>query len=216
MTHFDVIRLIVLTLALIGYLFLMARLPWVTAALTGLFGLYVMQFYPLRGAYLPYWIAAAFVLLGLFARLHLTGAKRSCAPSTDLQTPKSARGIVVDGANVMYWDGDAALSTLRSVVADLKRRGYAPIVFLDASSRHHLGDRSLDEKAFARALDLPQGDVTVCPAQTQADGFILKYARAEGLPVLSNDRFRDRATQVKGLKLVKGVITKGRPVFEGL
>jgi len=130
---------------------------------------------------------------------------------------KGQKEIVIDGTNVMYWDDNApALSTLRSTVTYLKKRDYLPFVFLDASSRHHLGDRSLDAAGFAHALALHPSRVVVCPAGTEADVFILKFAREHDLPVLSNDRFGDRKQQVRGIKLVKGVFANGKPILDGL
>ena len=123
----------------------------------------------------------------------------------------------VTGGHHLKFDSDGAqMVTLRIVIDALKKKGRTPIVFLDASSRHHLGDKGLNEQGFAKALGVPKSQVMVCPARTEADAFILKYARAEDLPVVSNDMFRDRAAQTKGLKFVKGVIVKGRPIFDGL
>lgn len=89
-------------------------------------------------------------------------------------------------------------------------------MFLDASTRHHLGDKSLNETGFAKALGLTRNQVMVCPAQTEADAFLLKFAKENGFPVVSNDRFGDRAALAKGLKLVKGVMAGGKPVLQGL
>lgn len=124
--------------------------------------------------------------------------------------------VVIDGTNVMYWDGQADLHTLRVVVDKLQSKNLSPHVFLDASSRHHLGDKSLDQHSFAAALGLAPNQVTVCPAQTEADAFLLRFAKENNIPVVSNDRFGDRASLAKGLKLVKGVIAGGKPVLQGL
>jgi Zc3h12a-like Ribonuclease NYN domain len=218
MDQFDVIRLGTVILAFVGYFACLARFGLITLVLTALFGVYLSRFYPLTGIYQPYWIGAAlFVLiLALGARLG-----KSRPPAQDRTAPQDpqpdSNEIVIDGTNVLYWDGEQAeLSTLCIVVDDLRRRGYAPFVFLDASSRHHLNDTSLTEKSFAKALGLPQARVRVCPAKTEADAFILKFAREQALPVVSNDRFGDRHQQTRGLKLVKGIIARGRPIFDGL
>jgi hypothetical protein len=151
---------------------------------------------------------AALVAIGLATRHRL---RRPKAPK------RSARRIVIDGTNVMYWDGGAAkLATLRCVVDDLTKRGFVPVVFLDASSRHHLKDKSLTESGFAKALGLPQKQVMVCPAGTEADEFILKFANQEALPILSNDRFGDRSALAKDIKTIKGVMTDGQPIFDGI
>jgi hypothetical protein len=218
MDQFDVIRLGTVILAFVGFFACLARFGLITLVLTALFGVYLSRFYPLTGIYQPYWIGAAlFVLiLALGARLG-----KSRPPAQDRTAPQDpqpdSKEIVIEGTTVLYWDGEQAeLSTLCIVVDDLRRRGYAPFVFLDASSRHHLNDTSLTEKSFAKALGLPQARVRVCPAKTEADAFILKFAREQTLPVVSNDRFGDRHQQTRGLKLVKGIIARGRPIFDGL
>jgi Zc3h12a-like Ribonuclease NYN domain len=218
MDQFDVIRLGTVVLAFVGYFACLARFGLITLILTALFGAYLSQFYPLTGVYQPYWIGATlFVLiLALGARLGKTGTSAQDRSAPQGPQPDS-KEIVIDGTNVLYWDGEQAeLSALCMVVDDLRRRSYAPFVFLDASSRHHLNDTSMTEKSFAKALGLPQSRVRVCPAKTEADAFILKFAREQSLPVVSNDRFGDRHEQTRGLKLVKGIIARGKPIFEGL
>lgn len=190
------------------------RLWWVLAACLG-YGALLAWVLPLGPLAPALWAAAG---LALLAALYLARRQtRAAAPvAAPRRAKKGAPGIVVDGTNVMFWDGEADLRVLRAVVDHLKARGLAPHVFLDASSRHHLGERELDEGGFARRLGLPKGRVMVCPAGTEADAFLLKFARAEGLAIVSNDRFADRAGQRRGLRLVKGVFAGGRPILEGL
>lgn len=146
-----------------------------------------------------------------------TPKQRVAARRKQPVTPKGdVPSVVIDGTNVMYWDGQADLHTLRVVVDKLQSKNLSPHVFLDASSRHHLGDKSLDQYSFAAALGLAPNQVTVCPAQTEADAFLLRFAKENNIPVVSNDRFGDRASLAKGLKLVKGVIAGGKPVLQGL
>jgi hypothetical protein len=172
---------------------------------------------------LIYWLTAFLTVaaLSLLAWRDKAGRKQLATLGSTAQKKAPKRGvkkeIVIDGTNVMYWDGDGAqISTLRIVVDYLKQKGHAPIVFLDASSRHHLGDKSLNERGFASALGLPKNKVVVCPAKTEADVFILKFAKQQGLPILSNDRFGDRKTQAKDLRIIKGVFIAGRPILDGL
>lgn len=202
----------VLALALIGLVTCLIRWLWVTLLLTLCLVAVVVFLRPAGPFQISIWaVAAGAYLFCLIVALRLR-PKPSIAADR-----KPDRGIVVDGTNVIYWDDQVArLETLKAVVAELKNRGLHPIVFLDASSRHHLKDKSLTEKGFARALKLPQRQVIVCPAGTEADIFILKRAREDSVPILSNDRFGDRAQQLKGLKIVKGVMANGRPNFDGL
>ncbi len=219
MAPIHIIVTIILGLALIGYITCLVRFYWATLIVTMGAVAYLSKEIPVDAETIAYWGAAALTFaIALTIALILKSKNKAHRPAgaTNPITP-SGRRIVIDGTNVMYWDGETAqLETLRSVVDYLKQRDISPIVFLDASSRHHLKDKSLTEKGFARALALPQKQVMVCPAGTEADVFILKFAKNEGLPILSNDRFGDRSNLAKGTKIVKGVITAGRPILDGL
>lgn len=132
-------------------------------------------------------------------------------------TVHARKQIALDGTNILFWrDERAQLVTLTMVVRRLQREGFDPVVFLDASSRHHLGDRSLNEERFAMALGLPANRVMVCPAKTEADAFILEYAGAQKLSVVSNDRFRDRPRERRNIPLVSGHFQGERLVLKGL
>lgn len=158
------------------------------------------------------WIAIG-VLAAVLLAVYLWLRQRSATPSVD----KVRRQIAIDGTNVLFWrDEVAQLRTLRAVVDHLKREGFDPVVFLDASSRHHIGDKSLNEAKFARALGVSQKRVMVCPARTEADAFILHYAGEHRLPVVSNDRFRDRPCEARNIRLVKGRFEGDRPILKGL
>ncbi|KIN75395.1 RNase Zc3h12a domain containing protein [Sulfitobacter noctilucae] len=207
----------VLVLAFIGYVWCLSRGLWLTIALSAALAFQMSRSMPMNAGTLTYWGAAFGVFVTALVVKSLLPVRS--APSIGSADPEPSRKgqqeIVIDGTNVMYWDGEADLRTLRSVVDTLRARKLAPYVFLDASSRHHLGDTSLDKKGFASALGLPRNRVMVCPAKTEADAFILKFAQERQLPVVSNDRFGDRAAQAKGLKLIKGVIAGGKPVLHG-
>ena len=56
----------------------------------------------------------------------------------------------------------------------------------------------------------------VCPARTEADSFILEFAQAQKLPIVSNDRFADRAALAEGLKLIKGGVAGGNLMLHGV
>ena len=142
----------------------------------------------------------------------------SPTPAPSPKAPKAGKAgpdIAVDGTNVLFWDGEADLNTLRLVVDRLRDRGLIPQVFLDASTRHHLNAPALTPKDIATALGLPLAQVTQCPAGTEADAFLIAFAKAEGVPILSNDRFGDRAKQTKGIKRLTGVIANGKVIFNG-
>ena len=129
----------------------------------------------------------------------------------------SQRQIVVDGTNVMFWkDEKAQISTLKTVLKRLRHEGFDPVVYLDASSRHHVGDTSLNARKFGEVLGLAADHLTVVPARTEADAQLLEYARKHKLAVVSNDRFRDRAREARNIKLVKGHFRGQRLVLKNL
>lgn len=104
------------------------------------------------------------------------------------------RWIVVDGSNVMHWkDGTARIEPVVEVIRELNARGYSPGVVFDANAGYKLFGRFLGEVAFANLLHLPVDRVHVVPRGTPADPFILRSARGLGVPVVTNDRYRDWA-----------------------
>ncbi len=236
MTPVEILTPIVLLLAFIGYVWCLSRQFWVSVALTAGLAFYVSRSFQFDPAHLIYWSVAVGVFVAALLVMSLLPKGRSAqtAPAKSVLHKKNQRKVsqttpeqkthrkkdqpevVIDGTNVMYWDGEADLRTLRRVVDMLRAKNLLPYVFLDASSRHHLGDKSLNTVSFAAALGLKKDRVMVCPAQTEADTFILKFAKEHSLPVVSNDRFGDRAAQAKGLKLIKGVIANGKPILHGL
>lgn len=219
MEPIHILSVIILGLAFIGYVACLTRFYWGTLAVTVAAAGYLAAKIPIDTQTIIYWGAAALTIVVALAIVSIgKGYSDTRRTRKSPRQPKqTGRRIVIDGTNVMYWDGDTAqLDTLRSVVDYLKQRDIGPIVFLDASSRHHLKNKSLTEKGFAQALGLSQKQVMVCPAGTEADVFILKFAKREALPILSNDRFGDRSNLAKGIKIVKGVITAGRPILDGL
>lgn len=217
LTPIQILTPVVLALAAFGYVRLLAAALWLTllgtAALAGLLSLS----YPFVAANALGWGGAALLVLGAIVLSRLGRAPAPVAPPGEQIAAKDRQDIAIDGTNVLYWDGEVAeLASLRLVVNALLKRKFAPVVFLDASSRHHLKDKSLTEKDFAKALGLPQNRVMVCPAGTEADAFLLQYAKENDMPVVSNDQFRDRAQIAGKLRLVRGIFANGKPIFEGL
>lgn len=220
MTPIEILTPIILLLAFVGYVFCLSRIMWITLGLTAALAAYFSRGYPFDGTNLFYWGATGGVVLTAWLAAMVL-RRTDSASGTPPQKKKPERkselpGVVIDGTNVMFWDGEADLRTLRAVVDKLRTKNLSPFVFLDASSRHHLGDKSLNQNGFAKALGVKRNQIMVCPAQTEADAFLLKFAKENSMPVVSNDRFGDRAAQAKGLKLIKGVIAGGKPVLQGL
>jgi hypothetical protein len=95
---------------------------------------------------------------------------------------------IVDGSNVAYsTEGQPALvANILRVRAKLLDEGLEPIVVADAALRHQIDDAASYEKL------IETGVVRQAPAGTDADYFILSFARELNASIVSNDRFRDR------------------------
>jgi hypothetical protein len=107
---------------------------------------------------------------------------------------QSGRPIVIDGSNVMHWQGQVpSLAPVAEVVNALIAQGFRPGVVFDANAGYKLVGRYMDDGPLASALGLPADRVLVVPRGKPADPVILETARHLGAPILSNDRFRDWA-----------------------
>ena len=98
------------------------------------------------------------------------------------------RIAIIDGSNVAHaTEGDSArLENILLVREKLLEEGLKPLVVVDAALRHQI-DNSRDFERLVAA-----GDISQAPAGTDADYFILSFARELDALVVSNDRFRDR------------------------
>ncbi len=107
-------------------------------------------------------------------------------------TPAAVTQVIVDGSNVMHWDGGApSLDPVRAVVRNIEAQGMTPGVIFDANAGYKIGDRYMDDEVFAQLLGLPHSNVLVVPKGTSADSFILEAARGMRARIVTNDRFRD-------------------------
>jgi hypothetical protein len=99
--------------------------------------------------------------------------------------------VLVDGSNVAHAsEGEALLDNIRVVCAKLREEGYEPVVVA--------------------------GSIKQAPAGTDADYFILSFARELDASIVSNDRFRDRqkAFPDAAKRLIRYMVVKGEVVFE--
>ncbi len=120
-----------------------------------------------------------------------------------------AKPVIIDGSNVMHWDGGKPrIAVVRSVVDLLKTRGYTPGVVFDANAGYLLTGRYQHDGSLSRALGLPEKNVMVVPKGTPADPMILQVARDMGACVISNDRFRDWDDQFPEIRR-HGVLIRG-------
>jgi hypothetical protein len=118
---------------------------------------------------------------------------------------------LVDGSNVAYSGGDEArLENLKIVVRKLRKEGYDAIVVADAALRHQIDDK----EGYERRVD--EGKIRQAPAGTDADYFLLAFARELDAVIVSNDLFRDRADAFPEARerMIRYMILEQEVVFE--
>ena len=122
---------------------------------------------------------------------------------TPSRTPEPATGnaaapaaeeskiVLIDGSNVAHsTEGEKPLvANLLAVRDKVKEEGLQPIIMADAALRHQIDDQKVYEDM------IESGSVRQAPAGTDADYFILSFARELNAAIVSNDRFRDRLAQ---------------------
>jgi hypothetical protein len=107
---------------------------------------------------------------------------------------KAVPWIVVDGSNVMYWEGEKpSLMTVRRVLQAVDEAGFVPLVWFDANVGYLTQGAYLRPEQLSRMLGLAHGQVLVAPKGTPADPLLLEEAVRLGTRVVTNDRFRDWA-----------------------
>jgi hypothetical protein len=120
--------------------------------------------------------------------------------------------VIIDGSNVAHsTEGDSArLDNIRIVSAKLTEEGYEPVVVVDAALRHQI-----DDKAGYEAM-VEDGRIRQAPAGTDADYFILSFARELNASVVSNDRFKDRLEAFPEAReqVIRYMIVNDEVVFE--
>ena len=96
--------------------------------------------------------------------------------------------VLVDGSNVAHsTEGEKAqLANIVAMRAKMQEEGFDPVVVVDAALRHQIDDPA----GFERLVE--SGVVRQAPAGTDADYFLLSFARELDARIVSNDRFRDR------------------------
>ena len=127
-------------------------------------------------------------------------------------TPESGRTVIIDGSNVAHSsEGDAAqLENIELVRRKLAADGFETVVLVDAALRHQI-DRPDD---FEQLVE--NGVIRQAPAGTDADYFILAFARELDADVVSNDRFRDRQEAFPETRdrMIRYMIVNGEVVLE--
>jgi hypothetical protein len=120
--------------------------------------------------------------------------------------------VLVDASNVAHATegGGARLRNIQLVQQKLREEGLEPIVVADAALRHQIDDKA----AYEKLVD--DGTVHQAPAGTDADYFILSFAREMDARILTNDRFRDRARDFprERNRVIRFMIVDGEVVLE--
>lgn len=120
--------------------------------------------------------------------------------------------VLVDGSNVAHSsEGEKArLHNIWLVKQKLEGEGLEPIVVADAALRHQI-----DEVEKYEAL-IDDGKIRQAPAGTDADYFILAFARELDAYIVSNDRFRDRQDSFPDARerMIRYMIVEDEVVFE--
>ena len=120
--------------------------------------------------------------------------------------------VLVDASNVAHaTEGDSPrLANIELVMHKLREEGFEPLIVADAALRHQIDERD----AYERLVD--EGVVHQAPAGTDADYFILSFAREMDAHILTNDRFRDRADEFSSERdrIIRFMIVGGEVVLE--
>jgi hypothetical protein len=123
-----------------------------------------------------------------------------------------SKTVIVDGSNVAHSsEGEKAqLANIRVIRDKLRDEGYDPVIVADAALRHQIDD----EPAFEQMVET--GEIKQAPAGTDADYFILSFARELDAGIVSNDRFKDRREQFPDAqeRMIRYMIINGEVVFE--
>jgi hypothetical protein len=95
---------------------------------------------------------------------------------------------IIDGSNVAYSiEGQQpCLRNIELVRDKMVASGFEVVIVVDAALRHRIDEGN----RYERLID--NGEIRQAPAGTDADYFILRFARELGARIVSNDRFRDR------------------------
>ncbi|HEY6827112.1 MAG TPA: hypothetical protein VI259_09645 [Gemmatimonadaceae bacterium] len=120
--------------------------------------------------------------------------------------------VLVDGSNVAHsTEGERAqVANIVAIRDKLREEGLEPIIVVDAALRHQIDDAN----HYERLVDA--GEVRQAPAGTDADYFILAFARELNASIVSNDRFRDRIAEFPEVRdrVIRYMIVQDEVVLE--
>lgn len=128
------------------------------------------------------------------------------------QKESDRKVAIIDGSNVAHSTeaNGPRLENIMLVWNELVAEEYDPVIVVDAALRHQIDDRS----AYEAMVD--DGRIKQAPAGTDADYFILSFAREFDARIVSNDRFRDRESSFPDLsdRLIRFMLVDDEVVLE--
>ena len=134
------------------------------------------------------------------------GANDAVRPAVD------ERLVLIDGSNVAHSsEGEKArLANILLIEEKIREDGMEPIIVADAALRHQIDRRGDYEKL------VDDGKIKQAPAGTDADYFILSFARELGASIVSNDRYRDRIARYPEVeeRIIRYMIVADEVVLE--
>lgn len=119
--------------------------------------------------------------------------------------------MIVDASNVAHASENAVRLANVTLIRDhLTEEGMTPILVADAALRHQIDD------ADGYEVLVKAGEIQQAPAGTDADYFILTFARELDASVLSNDRFKERIAHFPDVRerIIRYMIVAGEVVLE--
>jgi hypothetical protein len=131
---------------------------------------------------------------------------------THPEREQASNVAIVDGSNVAHsTEGEPPhVANIVAVRDKLVEEGLEPIIVADAALRHQIDDATKYEQLIEEGL------VRQAPAGTDADYFILSFARELNASIVSNDRFRDRIKQFPEVRerVIRFMIVQDEVVLE--
>lgn len=123
---------------------------------------------------------------------------------------EARRWVVIDGSNVLYWQGESpSLNAVSAVLGEVRKAGLTPVVWFDANVGYKVGDSYMNPSELARRLGISRKQVRVAPKGSPADPLLLQEAAKLGTGVVTNDRYRDWVADFPDVTQ-PGVLVPGR------
>lgn len=123
---------------------------------------------------------------------------------------ETRRWVVIDGSNVLYWQGESpSLGAVSAVLGEVRKAGLTPVVWFDANVGYKVGESYMNPSELARRLGISRKQVRVAPKGSPADPLLLQEAAKLGTGVVTNDRYRDWVASFPSVA-EPGVLVRGR------